>query len=191
MKVFCGFWCGSIKWELFDRMMSENRKSQIIFTSQSFKAKNKSGSYGIKEESRDNMYLDLTEEEKAMLVEIRNTKRFPIVRLELHSSEQKELVNTALNYVRINDPDDSMEVVKARGKVLQTLMERGFVFIDYTVHVWVSGDYDVYYKSKIYELLCHTVMESAKRPGTVFNLPYMKKGYASLTHKGEKAAAVL
>lgn len=137
------------------------------------------------------MHLDLTEEEKQMLVDIRNAKRFPIVRLELHSSEDEDVVNTALNYVRITDPEDSMEEVKARGAALKSLMEQGLVFIDYTVRVWVSGDYDVYYKSKIYELLCHTVMEGAKRPGAVFNLPYMRKGYATLTIKGEKTAAVL
>ncbi len=137
------------------------------------------------------MHLDLTEEEKKMLIEIRNAKRFPIVRLELHNSEDEEMVNTALNYVRITDPEDSMEVVKARGAVLKSLMEQGLVFIDYTVRIWVSGDYDVYYKSKIYELLCHTVMEGAKLPGAVFNLPYMRKGYATLTLKGEKTASVL
>jgi hypothetical protein len=70
-------------------------------------------------------------------------------------------------------------------------MERGLVFIDYTVRVWVSGDYDVYYKSKIYELLCHMVMEGAKEPGALFNLPYMRKGYAQLTVKGQKIAAAL
>jgi hypothetical protein len=137
------------------------------------------------------MHLDLTEDEQKMLTEIRNAKRFPIVRLELHNSEEEELVNTAMNYVRITDPDDSMETVKARGEALRSLMEQGLVFIDYTVRIWVSGDYNVYYKSKIYELLCQTVLEGAKRPGAVFNLPYMRKGYAHLTRKGERMAAVL
>lgn len=137
------------------------------------------------------MHLDLSEEEQTLLKEIRNAKRFPIVRLELHNSEEKDLVSIALNYVRINDPEESMETVKARGEALRSLMERGLVFIDYTVKVWVSGDYSVYYKSKIYELLCRTVMEGAKLPGAVFNLPYMRKGYAYLTRKGEKTAAVL
>lgn len=137
------------------------------------------------------MNLELTEEERSILLDIRNQKRFPIVRLELHNSEEEELVSTALNYVRITEPEDSMELVKARGAALKSLMERGLVFIDYTVRVWVSGDYDVYYKSKIYELLCHTVMESAKEPGAVFNLPYMRKGYAQLTVKGQKLSAAL
>jgi hypothetical protein len=113
------------------------------------------------------------------------------VRLELHNSEEEELVSIALNYVRITEPEDSMELVKARGAALKSLMERGLVFIDYTVRVWVSGDYDVYYKSKIYEMLCHMVMEGAKELGALFNLPYMRKGYAQLTVKGQKIAAAL
>lgn len=137
------------------------------------------------------MRLELTEDEKQMLTEIEGEKRFPIVRLEMHNSEEEELVNTALNYVRITDPADSMETVKQRAAALQSLMEKGLVFIDYTVRVWVSGDYDVYYKSEIYALLCHTIMEGAKRPGALFNLPYLRKGYATLTRRGEKIAAQL
>ena len=135
------------------------------------------------------MYL--TEGEKNILLDIDREKRYPIVRLELHSSENEEVVSVALNYVRITDPEDSMETVKVRSAALKSLMEKGLVFIDYTVLVWVSGDYDVYYKSKIYELLCHTVMESAKQPGAVFNLPYMRKGYAILTVKGAKTVKQL
>ena len=137
------------------------------------------------------MNLNLTDDEKEILLDIENTKRFPVVRLEVHNSEQKELINTALNYVRITDVNDSMERVKARGAALKNLMEQGMIFIDYTVCIWVSGDYDVYYKSKIYELLCHTVMENAKQPNTVFNLPYMRKGYVELTRKGQKIATTL
>lgn len=133
--------------------------------------------------------MNITQEEKKILLEMKQAKRYPIVRLELHNSEDTELVSVALNYVRITDAQDSMETVKERGAALQSLMEKGLVFIDYTVRVWVSGDYDVYYKSKIYELLCHTVMESAKRPEAIFNLPYMRKGYANLTAKGERIAA--
>lgn len=132
------------------------------------------------------MYLELTQEEKQILLDIGREKRFPIARLEMHNSEQDELVNIALNYVRITKPEDSMETVKARSAAIKSLMEQGLVFIDYTVRVWVSGDYDVYYKSKIYELLCQTVMEGAKQPNALFNLAFLRKGYATLTRKGEK-----
>ncbi len=136
------------------------------------------------------MNLNLTQEEKKILLNMEQEKRFPIVRLELHSS-QEEAVNTALNYVWITDENDSMELVKERGAAMKSLMEKGLVFIDYTIKVWVAGDYDVYYKSKIYEFLCHTVMENSKHPNTIFDLPYMRKGYANLTFKGEKLAVQL
>lgn len=137
------------------------------------------------------MQITLTESEQELLVELYRAPRFPIVRLELHNSEEPELVNTALNYVRLTDPADSMEAVKARAELLRGLMEKGLVFIDYTTCVWVAGDYDAYYRSNIYKMLCHMVMESAGKPGFVFNLPYMRKGYASLTRLGEKVAARL
>jgi len=135
--------------------------------------------------------MKLTEDEKKILLEMQNEKRYPIVRLELHSSQEDELVNTALNYVRITDETDSMELVKARGIALQSLMEKGLVFIDYTIRVWVVGDYTIYYKSKIYELLCNTVLESSKQPGTIFDMPYLRKGYANLTARGEEIAEKL
>lgn len=137
------------------------------------------------------MRMELNEDEIKILKEMDGEKRYPIVRLEVHSSEEKELVNTALNYVRMTDPADSMEAVKQRAAALQSLMEKGLVFIDYTVRVWVSGDYDVYYKSQIYELLCHTVAEGAKQPGALFDMPYLRKGYASLTRRGKAAASRL
>lgn len=135
--------------------------------------------------------MKLTEDEKKILLEMQNEKRYPIVRLELHSSQEDELVNTALNYVRITDETDSMELVKARGAALQSLMEKGLVFIDYTIRVWVADDYTIYYKSKIYELLCNTVLENSKQPDTIFDMPYLRKGYANLTARGEEIAEKL
>ena len=138
-----------------------------------------------------NDYMKLTEDEKKILLEMQNEKRYPIVRLELHSSQEDELVNTALNYVRITDETDSMELVKARGVALQSLMEKGLVFIDYTIRVWVADDYTIYYKSNIYELLCNSVLENSKQPDTIFDMPYLRKGYANLTARGEEMAEKL
>ena len=132
--------------------------------------------------------LHFTDYEKEILIEMSQKKRYPIVRLELHNSENQDIISIALNYVRITDPEDTMDVVKSRGEALKSLMEKGLVFIDYTTRVWVAGDYDIYYKSKIYELLCHTVMDAAKNPGAVFNQPYMRKGYAKLTVNGTIAS---
>ena len=63
-----------------------------------------------------------------------------------------------------------MELVRERSDALRHLMELGLVFLDYTVSVWAAGDYDVYYRSKLYEMFCHTVMEGAKRDDFLFDL---------------------
>lgn len=125
--------------------------------------------------------MTYTSAQKEVLCSMTQNRRFPIVRFELHREGQPDLCSIALNYVRIEAPADSMELVKERGKALRTLMEQGVVYIDYTTRAWVQGDYDVYYRSKLYEELCHMVMESSKDPAAVFNLPYMRKGYASFT----------
>ncbi len=130
----------------------------------------------------------LTKREKKILRELSQASRYPIARFELHCDQEEELVSVALNYVRIAEEDDSMDLVKERAAALQHLMELGLVFIDYTTSVWVAGDYDVYYRSRLYELFCRTAMEGAKRPGFLFNLAYLRKGYAMLTEKGLEAS---
>lgn len=125
--------------------------------------------------------MTYTSAQKEILCSMTQNRRFPLVRFELHRENQPELCSIALNYVFIKDPADSMELVKERGEALRTLMEQGIVYINYTTRTWVHGDYDVYYRSKLYEDLCHSVMESSKNPAAIFNLPYMRKGYASFT----------
>ncbi len=125
--------------------------------------------------------MKFTAAQKEILCTLLEQPRCPIVRFELHREDAPELCSVALNYVRIEHPEDTQEMVQQRADALQTLMEQGVVFIDYTVRAWVQGDFDVYYRSKLYEKLCHTVMESSKDPAAVFDLPYMRKGYACFT----------
>ena len=132
-------------------------------------------------------HLDLTTREKRILVELSQSTRYPVVRFELHSDREPELVSIALNYVRITEETDSMELVRERSDALRHLMELGLVFLDYTVSVWAAGDYDVYYRSKLYEMFCHTVMEGAKRDDFLFDLAVLRKGRAYLTNRGVEA----
>ena len=132
-------------------------------------------------------HLDLTAREKRILVELSQSTRYPVARFELHSDQEPELVSVALNYVRITEETDSMELVRERSDALRHLMELGLVFLDYTVSVWAAGDYDVYYRSKLYEMFCHTVMEGAKREGFLFDLAVLRKGRAYLTDRGVEA----
>ncbi|MCH3972651.1 MAG: hypothetical protein LKE53_07820 [Oscillospiraceae bacterium] len=119
--------------------------------------------------------------QKEILCSMLEHRRFPIVRFELHREGEPELCRIERNYIYLEYPNDSDELIKARSEALQALMEQGVVFIDYTTHTWVQGDYDVYYRSQIYADLCHAVMESSKDPAAIYDLPYMRKGYASFT----------
>lgn len=118
----------------------------------------------------------LNKEEKEMLEAVRNARRFPLVRFELRNSEEPELRSIALNHVVITDPKDSMETVKARSAVLESLRKKGLVRISYSLPAYVQSDYNIYYRSKLYELLCHTVLEAQGKPGFLFNLPAMRFG---------------
>mgnify|MGYP005761132381 CR=1 FL=1 len=118
----------------------------------------------------------LTQTERELLQAVRSAKRFPLVRFELRNSEEPELRSIALNHVYITDPEDSMELVKERSAALESLRRRGLVRISYALPAYVQSDYQVYYRSRLYELLCHTVLEAQGKPGFLFNLPAMRFG---------------
>lgn len=135
-------------------------------------------------------HLDLTRREKQTLTELSQSTRYPIVRFELHSDAEPELLSIALNHVRIVEEDDSMELVRERAEALRHLAELGLVRLEYGVAVWGASDYTVYYRSRLYESFCQTVMEGAKRPGFLFDLAVMNRGRACLTKKGVEALAL-
>lgn len=128
--------------------------------------------------------MELTWREKHLLREIGQARRYPVARFELRSDSSEELAMTALDYVRVTEPADAMELIKERAGALKSLHEKGLVAADFSVNIWVAGDYDVYYRSAVYELLCHTAMEAAKRPDTLFTIPVLVKGYIRLTRRG-------
>ena len=129
---------------------------------------------------------ELTQKEKEMLCAIKSAKRFPIARFELRNSKEKSIISTALNNVWLNSPDQSMEEVKENGNILQSLKEKGLINLDYALVVAVSSDYNIYYQSKVFGLLCDLVEEGKTKPDFIFDLPYIKKGMAKLTAKGQR-----
>lgn len=164
----CGFWPQNTPWGCCNSRLPAE-KERVLFVMPQLS------------------HLDLTAREKRILVELSQSTRYPVARFELHSDQEPELVSVALNYVRITEETDSMELVRERSDALRHLMELGLVFLDYTVSVWAAGDYDVYYRSKLYEMFCHTVMEGAKREGFLFDLAVLRKGRAYLTNRGVEA----
>lgn len=132
--------------------------------------------------------MNISKEEKEILRAVADSRRFPIVRFELRSTKEEELVSTALNHVWITDTQDSMETVKARAAVLQSLQEKKLIKINYSMKAWVASDYKIYYASKLYEMLCHMVLEGQNNPKFLFDMPYMKRGMVTLTKVGSTFA---
>ena len=120
--------------------------------------------------------LSLSPMEKEILKAVHVARRFPIVRFELHSSQEPGLRSIALNHVYITHPEDSMELVKERSAALEGLRKKGLVRISYSLPAYVQSDYQIYYQSKLYELLCHTVMEAQGKEGFLFDFPAMRFG---------------
>ena len=129
----------------------------------------------------------LRPEDRALLEEIAGAKRYPIVRLKLWSSRERELRSTALNHMRLERADEPMAAVKARGEALARLERDGLILLDYRPAVTVAADYAVYRESAVYRQLCEMVEEGKTRPGFLFDTPHIRRGRAVLTARGRRA----
>lgn len=130
--------------------------------------------------------MQVSAEEKELLKRIGQAPRFPIVRFELRSSRERSLISTALNHVYLEREIDSMEQVKQRAKQLENLEAQGLICLNYKIFITVKSDYRVYERSSIFNLLSDMVMEGKHRPGFLFDIPYIKRGMATLTDAGRE-----
>ena len=126
----------------------------------------------------------LSPDEKNFIFQIANSIRYPIVRLELRSSKERSLISTALNHVHLETKQDSMEVVKQRASILQSLCEKGFIEISYKVFITVQSDYAIYDGSDIFLSLHQLVEQGKKNLDYLFDIPYIKRGQVMLTEMG-------
>lgn len=131
----------------------------------------------------------LSPDENNLIFQIANSTRYPIVRLELRSSKERSLISTALNHVHLETKHDSMEVVKQRAFILQSLCEKGFIEISYKVFITVQSDYAIYEVSDIFLLLHQLVEQGKKNPDYLFDIPYIKRGQVMLTEMGKSYVA--
>ena len=136
---------------------------------------------------RNTVSPKITEQEKAVLEQIKQTRRYPVCRFELRSSKEEDLVSTALDAVHLTDEHETMESVKARAALLKSLEEKGLIVINYSLKTFIKGDYLRYHHSDIYHELEQLVQEGGKREGYLFDYSFVKKGQAVLTPKGEYA----
>lgn len=127
----------------------------------------------------------LTPDEKNLFFQIANSTRYPVIRLELRSSKERSFISTALNHVHLETKHDSMEVVKQRAAILQSLCDKGLIEISYKVFITIKSDYEIYDVSDIFVLLNQLVEEGKKNPDYLFDIPYIKRGQVMLTETGK------
>lgn len=123
----------------------------------------------------------LNRTEAALLRRLRQDRAVPIVRLELRSSREPELISTALPHVWLETPEDGMEPVKKRAAALAHLEELGLIRLCYDLPVTVGRAYQKFECSRIFFQLKELVAEGSHTPGFLFDLPFIKRGVARIT----------
>lgn len=131
------------------------------------------------------MTQPLSVSDAALLQDIASVKHYSLVRFELRSSRESSLRSVALPDVHLLSAEDTMDEVKERGAALRRLQEAGLVTLDYRPAVLAASAYAVYARSSLYALFCGMVREGAQKPGFLFDTPYLKKGRAVLTARGQ------
>lgn len=126
----------------------------------------------------------ITKTQFALLEQIQNSDRYPLVCLELYSSKDRSLRSTALEHVRLEDPHEPMEVIKHRAALLEDLMEQGMVLADYQLSHPVLTDYEIYAHSDVYALLVQTAAEARTHEEFLFDTPHIQPGLLRLTKRG-------
>ena len=131
----------------------------------------------------------MDQEMKALLQAAAVTGRLPIVRFELRSSKDRELISTALRDVWMTGPDDGMALVKARAARIAEAAQAGLVQVTYHLPVTLRRDYALYEESGLFAQLRQMTEEGAKRPDFLFDIPHIKRGAVVLTDAGRRALA--
>ncbi len=128
----------------------------------------------------------LTEEELSLLQEIGSCRRYAVANFELRSSGNDEIYTGAMENVHLLDKDEPMTPVVERGELLEQLMEKGLITLNYELRSYVKSDYLIFKESHLWKELEEAV-EEAKENGFTFDILYMSKGLAALTVKGQYA----
>lgn len=125
----------------------------------------------------------MTARQQNMLLGLYQRKYLPVACFSLSSTKDESLYSIALAPVYMASPDDSMEAVKALGNELSALEKEGLLTLDYDIPL--SGyPYREYKESALYKYFTDTVVDSAAKPGALFDTPTLELGSMALTDRG-------
>lgn len=103
----------------------------------------------------------------------------------MKSSMEKDAVFIALAPVYLTDLDETLENVKAMGKIFSALAEKGLISLDY--HLPLSNyDYKLYTDSDVYRYFKETVIEGKSQEKFLCDIAEIELGSMALTELGEQ-----
>lgn len=130
--------------------------------------------------------LFISDEEAEFLMQLAQTPFLPLARFLLKSSKSEHLESVALAPVYINNKCDSMECVKIRSAVLESLASQGLITLDYNEPL-TNGNYQDYLESELYIYFIQTVEQGKGKEGFLFDIPDIEVGSIALTALGRAA----
>jgi hypothetical protein len=128
----------------------------------------------------------LSGDEAEILGELAHGGAKSVCRFVMSSSREKDLEAVALAPVLIRGPEDTVEAVRERGKILTGLLERGLITLEYGSPL-PGFDERTVRESAAFSSFEDTVREGAGKPGFLFDTAKLEAGRMEMTDDGAQA----
>lgn len=112
------------------------------------------------------------------------TPYLPLAEFFLTSSKEEELSNTVLAPVYLETGEESLQEIRALGKVLKSLEEKDLITLDYDQPL-KHYDPALFLDSEAFRMLEETVEQGQELTGALFDTANLGIGSISLTHLGQ------
>jgi len=149
--------------------------------------KNKKCGCGCEQKKENNCQTKdytLSADEKDFLAALNKQHYLPLSRFVITSSTNHDVYIIALAPVYISETSKDMQSVKAVGKILTGLEEKGLLSLDYHIPIEMYS-YEEYQNSELYVYFVQTVNEAKNNVGFLGDTPNLELGSVALTKKGE------
>lgn len=134
--------------------------------------------------------LSLTNSQISVLLELHHCKYLPVTRFIMRSSVEEGAVFTALAPVYLTALSETLENVKAMGRIFSALAEKGLISLDY--HLPLNNyDYKLYTDSDVYNYFKKTVNEGKSKEKFLCDIAEIELGSMALTEFGEQVTRSL
>ena len=125
---------------------------------------------------------ELSESELHFLHHMVSHHFFPLTQFILKSDKEKEFEIISLSPVYIADKKETLSQIKATGKRLLELENKGFITLDFEMPL-TNYAYEEYYQSDAFAHFKQTVEEAKRMPNFLGNIATLELGSMAPTEK--------